>query len=163
MREQDEVWMAHALRLAEKAAQLNEVPVGALLIKDQTLLAEGYNCPIQASDPSAHAEIQAIRQASQRINNYRLTNTTLYVTLEPCFMCMGAIIQARIKRLVFATFDPKAGAVNHVLNVSQGINHHPQVSSGILAHQAQQLLKDFFQARRKNKTFSEHFVEPQAR
>src|SRR5437763_11804046 len=113
----DERFMRHALALARRAADDGEVPVGAVVVKDDEVIGEGWNHPIKAHDPSAHAEMIALRAAAQRIGNYRLTGTTLYVTLEPCVMCAGAIVHARVQRLVFGATDPKAGAVASVYDV----------------------------------------------
>jgi len=146
-----EQWMQHALTLAQKAAELGEVPVGAVLVKEDKLLAEGWNQPIAGHDPTAHAEIMAIRQAAQQLNNYRLPGTTLYITLEPCSMCAGAIVHARIERVIFGASEPRAGAAGSVLNLLQNsqFNHQLDVKSGVLAEQCGQLLKDFFRVRRK--------------
>jgi len=145
--------MKEALDQAVIAKNNGEVPVGAVIVKDDTLLATGRNAPIDKSDPTAHAEILAIRSAAKYFNNYRLTDTTLYVTLEPCIMCMGAIIQARISRLVYGASDPKSGAATSVYAVgSDGLlNHSLEISSGILAEQCGQLLKDFFREKRKKR------------
>ena len=144
--------MLHALTLAQKAAELGEVPVGAVLVKDNKLLSEGWNQPIAGHDPTAHAEIMAIRQAAQSAQNYRLPGTTLYITIEPCSMCAGAIVHARIERVVFGAREPRAGAVGSVLNLLQNpqFNHQVDTESGILAEECGQILKDFFRARRKN-------------
>ncbi len=149
----DELWMRQALRLAHKAAQLGEVPVGAVLVKDNQLLAEGWNQPIAGHDPTAHAEIMAIRRAAQVEQNYRLPGTTLYITIEPCSMCAGAIVHARIERVVFGAIEPRAGAAGSVLNLLQNsqFNHQVEVQSGILAEECGQVLKDFFRSRRKNR------------
>jgi len=147
----DEAWMWHALRLAQRAEQHGEVPVGALLVKDNECIAEGWNQPIQNNDPTAHAEIVALRKAGQMIDNYRLVDTTLYVTLEPCVMCMGAIAHARVKRLVFGAYDPKRGAVCHALQLSDApfLNHRVEWAGGVLEQKCSEMLKDFFKARRK--------------
>lgn len=149
----DEHWMRHALTLAHKAAELGEVPVGAVLVKDGELLAEGWNQPISHNDPTAHAEIMAIRMAAQLQSNYRLPGTTLYITIEPCSMCAGAIVHARIARVVFGALEPRAGAAGSVINLLQNshFNHQTAFTSGILAEECGQVLKDFFAARRKNK------------
>ncbi len=145
--------MRHALMLAYKAAQLGEVPVGAVLVKDNQLLAEGWNQPIAGHDPTAHAEIMAIRRAAQVEQNYRLPGTTLYITIEPCSMCAGAIVHARIERVVFGAVEPRAGAAGSVLNLLQNsqLNHQVEVQSGVLAEECGQVLKDFFRSRRKNR------------
>lgn len=146
----DEAWMRHAIRLAQRAEQRGEVPVGAVLVYDDECIAEGWNAPIALHDPTAHAEIQAIRQAGQRLGNYRLVGTTLYVTLEPCVMCMGAIAHARVARLVFGAFDPKRGAVCNALSLSDApfLNHSVVWQGGVLAEPCGALLTDFFRAKR---------------
>ena len=152
----DESWMRYAIRLAQRAETAGEVPVGAVLIKNEKVLAEGWNAVIETHDSSAHAEIAAIRRAGKVLENYRLIDTTLYVTLEPCVMCMGAISHARVKRLVFGAFDEKRGAVCNALNLSDApfLNHHVDWQGGILEETCSQLLKDFFATRRKNSTRS---------
>jgi len=152
----DEAWMRHAMRLAQRAEDEGEVPIGALLVKDNQLIAEGWNMPISHCDPTAHAEIIAIRKAGQVLNNYRLIGTTLYVTLEPCVMCMGAISHSRLQRLVFGAYDPKRGAVCHALNLSDAafLNHTVNWKGGVLETETSTLLHDFFRAKRnysKNK------------
>ncbi len=146
----DSRWMRHALGLAEQAGREGEVPVGAVLVKDDKIVGEGWNRPIQLNDPSAHAEIQALRSAGARIANYRLCDTTLYVTLEPCTMCAGAIMHARVARVVFGTFDPKSGAAGSVFNVlnSNLYNHSVEITAGVLEDQCASLLTDFFRSRR---------------
>jgi tRNA(adenine34) deaminase len=148
--ETDEAWMRYAIRLAQHAEKLGEVPVGALLVKDEQCIAEGWNNVIASHDPTAHAEIVALRQAGIAVENYRLIDTTLYVTLEPCVMCMGAISHARIKRLVFGAFDPKRGAVCHALQLTDApfLNHRVDWTGGVLEADCSVLLKDFFRARR---------------
>lgn len=143
-------WMRYALRLAERAGREGEVPVGAVLVKGDRILAEGWNRPIRDNDPSAHAEMVALRAAGQALGNYRLCDTTLYVTLEPCTMCAGAMIHARVKRLVFGAFDPKTGAAGSVFDVFNRPqhNHAVQSSGGVLQHECAALLTDFFRARR---------------
>lgn len=147
----DEDWMRYAIRLAQRAEQQGEVPVGALVVYENRCLAEGWNQPIQNHDPTAHAEIQAIRKAGPVLNNYRLVDCTLYVTLEPCVMCMGAIAHSRIKRLVFGAFDPKRGAVCNALQLSNApfLNHHIEWQGGILEADCSSLLTDFFKAKRR--------------
>ena len=146
----DQAWMRQAIKLAQKAEVLGEVPVGALIVKQDQCIAEGYNRPIQNADPTAHAEIVAIREASQRLQNYRLVDCTLYVTLEPCVMCMGAIQHARIKRVVFAATDPKRGAVCSALHLAEAdyANHHIDWTGGVLDSECASLLSDFFKRRR---------------
>ena len=146
----DHDWMMQALALASHAEKQGEVPVGAVIVRDNKQLGEGWNQPILSHDPTAHAEIQALRLACAAAGNYRLPNATLYVTLEPCIMCAGAILHARIKRLVFAAREPKSGAAGScfdVFNASQ-TNHHVHCEQGILAEKSSQLLKDFFLSKR---------------
>ena len=152
MTEDAQRWMRSALTLAQRAAGEQEVPVGAVLVYNQEIVGEGWNQPISRCDPSAHAEILALRQAAIRLNNYRLLETTLYVTLEPCAMCLGAMLQARIKNLVFGAWDPKAGAVRSVLQILDvtQLNHRIQWHGGILAEESATLLKKFFQQRRSS-------------
>ncbi|OGT34906.1 MAG: tRNA-specific adenosine deaminase [Gammaproteobacteria bacterium RIFCSPHIGHO2_12_FULL_37_14] len=148
--EQDKIFMQRAIELAQQAAAHHEVPIGALLVLDNEIIAEGYNCPISQHDPCAHAEIIALRHASRKLANYRLINTALYVTLEPCMMCAGAMVHARIKRLVYGAADPKAGAIvskAHCLD-QPFLNHHVEYSGGLLAEQCGSLLSLFFQAKR---------------
>jgi len=146
----DEDWMRHAIRLAERASARGEVPVGALIVKDDSVVAEGWNEPIASNDPSAHAEIQALRRAGQVLQNYRLSDSTLFVTLEPCVMCMGAIVHARVNRLVFGAYDPKRGAVCHALQLAETdfLNHRVLWQGGVLQDVCAALLLDFFRERR---------------
>ena len=146
----DEQWMEHAIRLAHKAETLGEVPVGAVVVRDQSLIAKGWNCPIEARDPTAHAEIVALRAAGDALGNYRLVDTTLYVTLEPCVMCIGAILHARIRRLVFGALDPERGAVCSAVDLSQWsfFNHRVEWQTGVLGQQCSALLKEFFRRKR---------------
>lgn len=148
--EQDNVWMQQAIQLAENAAANQEVPVGAVLVLDNKIIGTGSNRPITNCDPSAHAEIIALRAAAQHINNYRLLNSTLYVTLEPCVMCVGAIIHARVQRVIFGAFDPKAGAAQSVFELgnTRQLNHYVEYQGGLLAEQCGALLSNFFRARR---------------
>lgn len=142
--------MQRALSLAREAEQHNEVPIGALVVFDDKIIGEGFNSPISLNDPTAHAEIIALRSAAEKMQNYRLPNATLYVTIEPCAMCVGAMLQARIARLVFGAFDPKAGAVGSVFNLldSNQLNHKITYSAGILATECGKIMQDFFQKRR---------------
>ncbi|MFH0781806.1 MAG: tRNA adenosine(34) deaminase TadA [Pseudomonadota bacterium] len=146
----DEYWMRLALQQAKTAGSQGEVPVGAVLVDREGLLAAAGNSPIRLADPSAHAEILALRLAAQQLQNYRLPETTLYVTLEPCIMCMGAMIQARINRLVYGAADPKTGAAISVYAIGsdQRLNHSIAVTGGVLAEQCAELLKVFFRERR---------------
>ena len=142
--------MRYAFRLAQRAEQQGEVPVGAVVVKDEQCIAEGWNSSIATHDPTAHAEIMALRKAGLALENYRLTGATLYVTLEPCVMCMGAISHARVERLVFGAFDPKRGAVCHALSLSDAsfLNHRINWVGGVLEIDCSELLRDFFRARR---------------
>lgn len=146
----DEQWMRRALELAKKAAEQGEVPVGAVLVSDGEMIGEGHNAPISSSDATAHAEIQAIRMACAATNNYRLPNSTLYVTLEPCAMCAGALVHARVGRVVIAASEPRAGAAGSVMNVLQHeqLNHRCDVEFGLMQEESAVLLKGFFKARR---------------
>jgi tRNA(adenine34) deaminase len=148
--EQDAVAMRAALAEAERAGAAGEVPVGAVVIVDGKIIASGRNCSITASDPSGHAEIVALRAAASDTGNYRLPSATLYVTLEPCVMCVGAIVQARVGRVVFGAYDPKAGALGSAtdLSESRALNHRFEINGGLLADESQRLLRDFFKARR---------------
>ncbi len=143
-------FMARALELAREAASHGEVPVGALLVRNGVIIGQGYNAPISSNDPTAHAEIVALRDASRRFANYRLPGSTLYVTLEPCTMCIGAIIHARVERLVFAAREPRAGAVVSQTNALDETfyNHRVQWEEGVLAEESATLLKTFFRERR---------------
>ncbi len=142
--------MLRALALARRAERLGEVPVGAVLVADGRVLGEGYNHPIAACDPSLHAEIHAIRRAAARMGNYRLPGATLYVTLEPCPMCAGALIQARVARVVYGAGDSRNGAAGSVFNVLQcpSFNHRAELTKGVLADECAELLRAFFRARR---------------
>ena len=146
----DVQWMTRALELAESAASRGEVPVGAVLIKDQEIVAEGHNLTVTSNDPTAHAEVVVIREAAQKLGDWRLTGCTLYVTLEPCAMCSGALVLSRIRRLVFGAWDPKAGMVGSLGNLVQDerLNHRIEVTGGTLADASGDLLKAFFQGRR---------------
>lgn len=143
-------WMNLALELARKAEAEGEVPVGAVLVLNGELIGEGWNQPISGNDPTAHAEIQAMRDAAQRISNYRLLDTTLYVTLEPCPMCAGAMVHARVSRVVFGATDPRTGAAGSVFNLLQAesLNHQAEVEGGVLAYECSTMLRDFFRKKR---------------
>ena len=149
--ERDQFFMQTALELAQQAQDQGEVPVGAVVVQNGRIIGHGYNRPISTADPAAHAEIMAMRAAGSHLGNYRLLDCTLYVTLEPCTMCIGAIFHARIQRLVFAATDPKTGACGSVIDLPAEVrlNHHLQVDSGILAAEASALLKQFFAQKRK--------------
>lgn len=146
----DEYWMARAIKLAKKAQSEGEVPIGAVLIYKNKIIGEGWNCPITTHDPTAHAEIIALREGAKTLKNYRLNDCMLYITLEPCAMCVGAIIHSRINRCVFATWDPKAGAVRSALSLLDAphFNHRVQWSEGFLQQEAQTLLQRFFHQKR---------------
>jgi len=146
----EDAFMRAALALAARAAGEGEVPVGAVLVKDGRVIAQGWNQPIGRHDPSAHAEMIALREAARKLGNYRLPGTTLYVTLEPCVMCAGAIIHARVSRLVFGASDPKAGAVNSVYDIisQPRLNHIVEWRGGVLEQECGAVLRDFFRARR---------------
>jgi tRNA(adenine34) deaminase len=144
-------WMRHALRLAERASAEGEVPVGAVLVKDGEVVGEGWNRPIAAHDPSAHAELVALRAAAAVVGNYRLLDTTLYVTLEPCVMCAGAIIHARVMRVVYGAGDPKTGAAGGAVDIFAApfVNHRVVVEGGVLAEESGRMLTAFFKERRR--------------
>lgn len=146
----DSHWMERALALAERAAAEGEVPVGAVVVRDGEVIGEGWNRPVSDKDPTAHAEIIALRQAAQRLGNYRLTGASLYVTLEPCLMCAGALVHARITRLVFGANDPKRGAVDSTCHALEtpGLNHRIEVTGGVLARRCGERLQAFFRERR---------------
>ena len=148
----DAAMMREALQLAVRAAAQGEVPVGAVVVKDGAIVGRGYNAPIASADPTAHAEIRALRDAARTLENYRLNGCTLYVTLEPCAMCAGAIMHARIARLVYGASDPKTGACGSVVDLfaEDRLNHHTEVTGGVLAAEAGTQLSDFFAARRKS-------------
>lgn len=143
-------WMQRALELARQAEAQGEVPVGAVLVLNDEIIAEGWNQPISSHDPSAHAEMVVLRAAGEKIENYRLCDTTLYVTLEPCVMCAGAIVHARVGRVVFGAEDPKAGAAGSVFQIlnSDRLNHQCEITSGILKDECAELLQEFFRKRR---------------
>jgi len=146
----DETFMRRALDLARTAQAAGEVPVGAVIVKDGEIVAEGWNRPIGTCDPTAHAEMVALRAAGTALGTYRLIDTTLYVTLEPCAMCASAMVHARVRRLVFGATDPRAGAAGSVFNIVQhdALNHRMESSGGVLAEECGTLLRDFFVARR---------------
>lgn len=153
-RSSDQHFMRQALLLAEQGAALGEVPVGAVLVQDGQVIGRGFNCPISTQDPSAHAEMVAIRDAAKQLENYRLPGCTLYVTLEPCSMCAGLIVHSRVERVVFGATEPKAGVA-----VSQGaffdqlfLNHRVMIEGGVLAQECGEVLSAFFKARRANAT-----------
>ena len=148
--ERDRRWMAEALALARRAAAAGEVPVGAVLVRGDEVIGEGWNRPIGACDPTAHAEVVALRAAAVRTGNYRLIDSTLYVTLEPCPMCAGAIVHARVARVVFGAADPRAGSAGSVFDLlrTETLNHRAEVRGEMLAEECGELLRAFFRARR---------------
>jgi tRNA(adenine34) deaminase len=147
----DDVFMREALSLALEAVAAGEVPVGAIVVKDGAVVGRGHNRPVAGRDPTAHAEVMALRDAAERIGNYRLAECMLYVTLEPCAMCAGAIMNARISRVVYGAADPKSGACGSVVDLfaENRLNHHATVVGGVLAKEAAKMLQDFFSARRR--------------
>ncbi|MEY4640467.1 MAG: hypothetical protein RLZZ227_461 [Pseudomonadota bacterium] len=152
MSHSDEHWMQQALALAQQGGASGEVPVGALIVLRDEVIGDGWNQPISSKDPTAHAEIVALREAATRLDNYRLPSATLYVTLEPCTMCVGAMIHARISRLVFGTTEPRSGAVcSHfrLLDVEGVYNHRVAWQQGVLAEECSHMLSEFFRTRRK--------------
>ncbi len=146
----DEHWMAQALALAEQAAGQGEVPVGAVLVLDDACIGSGWNRPIGRHDPSAHAEVMALRAAGEQLGNYRFAGTVLYVTLEPCLMCVGALVHARVARVVYGAADPKSGAVDTCCRGFElpGLNHRVTVTGGVMADACGESLRRFFRARR---------------
>ncbi|HGH5989396.1 tRNA adenosine(34) deaminase TadA [Morganella morganii] len=149
----DEFWMRQALALAEEAALAGEIPVGAVLVKDNQRIAGGFNQPILSHDPTAHAEIVTLRGAGAVLENYRLTDATLYVTLEPCMMCAGALIHSRIKRLVYGAAEPKTGAAGSFIDLLTlpRLNHYMEVTGGVLGEECSAMLSEFFRRRRAEK------------
>ena len=150
----DELWMEEALREAQRAQALGEVPIGAVVVCDGRVIGRGCNRPITENDPTAHAEILALREAGRALGNYRLENCDLFVTVEPCAMCAGAITHARIRRLIYGAEDPKAGGVTSVIVVlnHQGLNHQVEVTSGVLAARSREMLQAFFREKRGDAT-----------
>ena len=148
---EDEKWMKLAIEEAIKAEKKGEVPVGAIIVLNNRIIAKAHNSPISKNDPTAHAEVLAIRNASKKLQNYRLPGTTLYVTLEPCAMCLGAVIHARINRIVFGTSDPKSGVCGSTANLTSEafFNHKIIVNGGILEQDCKQILQSFFKLRRQ--------------
>lgn len=158
----DVAMMNHALALAKVGAKLGEIPVGAVVVCDGQIIGEGYNCPINTQDPTAHAEIVAIRQACARVQNYRLPpDSTLYVSLEPCTMCFGSLIHARVSRVVFGAYEPKAGAVVSQLSLPQHdfYNHAITIQGGLLANQSSAILSGFFKQRRAQKRLQKQMLK----
>lgn len=150
MSSQDLKWMTYALELAREAQSYNEVPVGAVVVKDNKVIGTGYNQSISQNNPCGHAEIIALQNAGKNVNNYRLINAEIYVTLEPCTMCVGAMIHSRVSRLIYAASDPKTGMAGTCTNLFEtcNFNHKIQITHGVLAQESSQLLKDFFRQRR---------------
>jgi tRNA(adenine34) deaminase len=146
-----EQFMQEALQLAQKAMTLDEVPVGAIVVLDNEIIGRGYNCPIVTSDPTAHAEIIALRDAAKRLNNYRLIDADLYVTLEPCAMCVGAMVHARVKHCFFGAYDSKTGMAGSVTNLwlNSAFNHKVESIGGVLADQSRALIQNFFKTKRR--------------
>lgn len=151
--ERDSFWMKHAIELAKKAGEMGEVPVGAVLVLDDKVIGEGWNQPISTHDPSAHAEVMAIKQGAVELENYRTVGTTLYVTLEPCPMCAGLMVHARVNRLVYGAADLKTGSAGSVMDLvrHEQLNHRVEVVGGVEADTCGQLLSDFFKRRRAEK------------
>ncbi len=151
MTKNDQQFMQRAIELAQQAEAINEIPVGAVVVYQDNIIGEGFNQSISLNDPSAHAEMLAIRQAGKTLNNYRLLNCTLYVTLEPCAMCAGLLVHSRIKRLVFGADDAKTGSAGSVFNLvaSEKLNHQIEVFGGVMAEQCSAMLSAFFKRRRK--------------
>lgn len=149
----DEYWMARALEMAEKAKYLGEIPVGAVIVQDGQLISEAFNEKEQNHDSTAHAEVLAIQRASQKLGRWRLSGCTMYVTLEPCLMCLGAVVASRVDRLVYGALDKKAGAVESTYKFSETthFNHYPKLTSGILAEQSSIIIKEFFHDLRTKK------------
>ena len=146
----DEYWMQRAFELALIAKEHDEVPVGAVIVFENQIIGEGWNQPISSSDPAAHAEIVALRQAGHKQNNYRLPGAIMYVTLEPCAMCAGALVHARLTKLIYATDDPRTGACGSVFNILQTdkLNHKVEIEKGVMEEECRALIQDFFKAKR---------------
>lgn len=146
----DEFWMDFALAEAQQAVKVGEVPIGAVIVLNDEIIGRGHNQPIRSCDPTAHAEIMALREAARRIENYRLTNATIYVTIEPCAMCAGAIVNARIQRLVYGAVEPRQGAVDSIFQVctNSSLNHQVEVTAGIKEEECKAIMQRFFKARR---------------
>jgi tRNA(adenine34) deaminase len=148
--ENDAHWMRKAIQLARRAEKRGEVPVGAVVVRDGILIGEGFNCPIGSTDPGAHAEMVALREAGRALENYRLPGTELYVTLEPCPMCAGAMVHARVRRVIYGAPDPRTGAAGSVMDIlrSDTLNHCCEVTAGILQQECADMIANFFRARR---------------
>lgn len=155
--QEERAYMEHALKLAQRAMAEGEVPVGAVVVFEGRIVGEGWNRPISTNDPTAHAEIVALRDAAAQLGNYRLSDTSLYVTLEPCPMCAGAIVHARVRRVVYAAPDPKGGAAGSVFDLlptDQRFNHQVEVEGGLMQEQSSELLRGFFRQRREQQRTS---------
>ena len=150
----DEEWMQYALQLAKKSEERDEVQVGAIIVYKNKIIGEGWNQPISSNNPTAHAEIMALQDAGEKIGNYRLLDSTMYVTLEPCVMCAGAMVHARIAKLVYAVDDQKTGACGSVFNMIQAeeLNHNTEIKKGVLEKECQALIKNFFKEKRLKKS-----------
>ena len=150
----DEEWMQYALQLAKKSEERDELPVGAIIVYKNKIIGEGWNQPISSNNPTAHAEIMALQDAGEKIGNYRLLDSTMYVTLEPCVMCAGAMVHARIAKLVYAVDDQKTGACGSVFNMIQAeeLNHNTEIKKGVLEKECQALIKNFFKEKRLKKS-----------
>ena len=148
---EDEKWMQCAITEANIAKDKGKVPVGSIIIQNNQIIAKAHNCPISKNDPTAHAEIEVLRKAGEKLHNYRLPKTTLYVTLEPCSMCLGAMVHARIERVVYGASDPKSGVCGSTIDLSTEsiFNHQISVSGGVLEHECKNILQSFFKLRRK--------------
>ena len=148
--------MQHALKLAQKAEQEGEVPVGAVIIEDGKIIGEGWNQTIQLNDPTAHAEMVALRKAGQTKQNYRLNNLTMFVTLEPCAMCAGALVHSRLSKIIIASKDPRTGCAGSLMNLLQhdSLNHKLEIEFGLLQQESSQLISQFFKNKRLNKSFN---------
>ena len=146
----DEKYMRIAIKEAQKAVILDEVPVGAIVVKDDKIIARGHNLRERSNDPTSHAEINAIRKASKKLNSWRLEGTTIYVTVEPCSMCAGAILQSRVGRIVYGTTDPKGGAIESSLELfkAKNINHHPEIIGGVLKEECSYIISNYFKSKR---------------
>jgi tRNA(adenine34) deaminase len=148
----DEFFMRQALAEAQKSLKKREVPVGAVLVSRDEVVSRAHNAPIARNDPTAHAEISALRKAGSRLGNYRLPGCDLYVTVEPCAMCLGALVQARVRRLVFGAYDPKSGAVESMMTFPlERMNHRMEIVGGVLAEECGEILRDFFKKKRRSK------------
>ncbi len=157
----DDFWMGFALAEAKLARQKEEVPIGAIILLNDEIIGRGHNQPIKSCDPTAHAEIIALREAAQKIENYRLSEATLYVTIEPCAMCAGAIVNARIKRLVFGAVEPRQGAISSVFQIcsNRSLNHQVNVTAGIKEAECKDLMQGFFKARRQASSLKKDFAD----